>query len=318
MEGDSTQSSLRVIKLALFANLSIALIKFVTSFITGSTALLAEAVHSLADGANQGFLLVGIRLSRRPPDPEHPFGHSKERYFWAFVVSIFIFIVGAFFSVYEGIHKIKDPTPLERTFWGYAVILSAAFFESLALRAAYANLKPHIKSKGLFCALRESKTPGIFIAFLEDSAALLGLALAFLGLLLTQLTGNPVFDGLASVAIGVLLGFIALFISSETKSLLIGEAVSREELERIREAIRAVPEVQEVIDVLTMHLGPDDVLVNLNVNFVDGLTTDQVEEAIDKVEKAVQEVLPSVKKIFVEAESLRRQRGETPKGGRPP
>lgn len=314
MEGDSAQSSLRVIRLALFANLAIALIKFATAYITDSSALLAEAVHSLADGANQGLLLVGIKLSRRPPDPEHPFGHGKERYFWAFVVSLFIFVLGGVVSVYEGIHRMKDLTPLSRTLWGYGVILSAAFFESLALRAAFANMKPSIRRKGLFWALRESKTPGIFIAFLEDSAALLGLFLAFLGLLLTQITGNPVFDGLASVAIGVLLGFIALFISFETKSLLIGEAVSQEELERIKKAIKSVPEVQEVIDVLTMHLGPDDVLVNLNINFVDGLTTDQVEEAIDKVEKAVQEVVPSVKRIFVEAESPRRQRADKSQG----
>ncbi len=306
MEGESSLSPLRVVRAALLSNLVIALIKFIAASATGSTALLAEGFHSVADGANQGLLLVGIKLSRRPPDPEHPFGHGKERYFWAFVVSVFIFIIGAFFSVFEGIHKVLSPAPLAHTRWGYLVLLASGICEFCSWRVAYSELRPFIKRWGLFRTLKDSKSPGVFIAFLEDSAAMMGLLLAFMGILLTELTGRSLFDGLASISIGILLGLIAFFVSYETKSLLIGEAVSPEELDKLREAILRVPEVQEVIDILTMHLGPDDVLVNLNVNFADGLTTDQVEEAIDKVEKAIQEALPSVKRIFVEAESIRK------------
>lgn len=304
MEEDPSRADSKVVSLALISNLAVSCCKFLVAYLTGSSALLAEGFHSLADSSNQVALLFGAKLSRRPPDREHPFGHGKDRYVWAFVASILIFIVGALFSVLEGLEKLQTPNGLFRTELAYLVIGISALFESFSLRAAFSALRPFIKTRGILRALRESKSPGIFVTFLEDSAALLGLCLAFTGVLLTDLTGNPAFDGLASIGIGGLLGVIALFISYETRSLIIGEGLSQEELTELKRAILKVPEVKEVLELLTMYLGPDEILVNVSVNFIDGLDTDRLEEAIDKVKRAIEETLPSVKKVFVEAESL--------------
>lgn len=306
MEGESSIGSRRVAQAAFLANSLIAILKFTVAVLTGSTALLAEGFHSLADTANQLFLLIGLRLSSRPPDLKHPFGYGKEGYFWAFVVSISILVVGATFSIHEGVQKVLQPTPLAHEGWAYLVLLLSGSFEFYAWRAALKELRPSIKKQGVLGAIRESKAPAIFIVFLEDTSAMIGLFIAFWGILLSNLLDNPLFDGVASVIIGALLAAVALLVSYETRSLLIGEGISKEDLQKVRKAIASVPEVQEVMDILTMHLAPDDVLVNLNINFADGLTTDQVEEAIDKVERAVQQALPSVKRIFVEAESLKK------------
>jgi len=306
---DSTTTAFRTkraVRAALTANILIAVMKFTVAIFINSSALLAEGFHSLADTSNQAFLLVGLKLSTRPPDRSHPFGYGKERYFWAFVVSLSIFIIGAVFSVHEGITKILHPEPLRHPGWGYLVLALSFFFDGYSLRIAFRELKGTIKRRGVFRTIRESKTPAIFIIFLEDSAAIFGLSIALGGILLTSLTGNPVFDGAASIIIGVILSLVALMLFYETKSLLIGEGVSQTDLRKIKAAIAGVPEVKEVVDILTMHLGPEDILVNLDINFANGLSTDQVEEAIDKVERGIQEVVPAVKKIFVEAESLKR------------
>jgi len=306
---DESQSrSSHVVKIALLTNVIIVLMKTGAAIFTGSSALLAEAFHSAADTSNEVLLILGMKLSRRPPDREHPFGYGKEGYFWGFVVSILIFGIGAGLSVFEGIQKILRPHPLSHIWAGYLVLGVSALCDFLSWRVAFKEFMPLIKRLGFFGAIKKSKTPAIFIVLLEDTAGLLGVILAFLALSLSQIFENVVFDGLGSIGIGVLLGFVAFLVSRETKSLLIGEAVSEDDLQKIREAIKRVPEVQEVLELLTMHLGPDEVLVNVNVNFVDGLNTDQVEEAIDKVEKAIRSVLPVVKQVFVEAESLRREK----------
>jgi len=305
-EGQSRSS--HVVRIALLTNVIIVLMKAGAAIFTGSSVLLAEAFHSAADTSNEVLLLLGIRLSRRPPDREHPFGYGKEGYFWGFVVSILIFGIGAGLSAFEGIHKILRPHPLSHIWVGYLVLGISALCDFISWRVAFKEFKPLIQRLGFFGAIKKSKTPAIFIVLLEDTAGLLGVILAFLALSLSQIFENVVFDGLGSIGIGVLLGFVAFLVSRETKSLLIGEAVSEDDLKKIREAIKRVPEVQEVLELLTMHLGPDEVLVNVNVNFIDGLNTDQVEEAIDKVEKAIRGVLPSVKQVFVEAESLRREK----------
>ncbi len=304
MEEDPSRTDSKVVTVALLSNLAVSCCKFLVAYLTGSSALLAEGFHSLADSSNQLALLCGAKLSKRPPDKEHPFGHGKDRYVWAFVASILIFVIGALFSVLEGLEKLQTPVGLFRTELAYLVIGVSAFFEAFSFKTAFSALKPFIKGRGVIRALKESKSPGVFVTFLEDSAALFGLGLAFIGVLLTDLTGSPAFDGLASISIGGLLGVIALFISYETRSLIIGEGLSQEELAQLKRAILKVPEVKEVLEILTMHLGPDEVLVNVSVNFVDGLDTDRLEEAIDKVKKAIEETLPSVKKVFVEAESL--------------
>jgi cation diffusion facilitator family transporter len=295
---------------ALSANILIALMKFTAAIFVNSSALLAEGFHSLADTGNQAFLLLGIRLSAKPADRRHPFGQARERYFWAFVVSLSIFIIGAVLSVREGITKILHPEPLRQPGWGFLVLALSFFFDGYSWRIAFRELRVTIKRRGVFRALRESKAPAIFIIFLEDSAAIFGLSIALGGILLTFLTGHPVFDGAASIIIGIILALVALVLFYETKSLLIGEGVSEADLKKIKAAIATVPEVKELMNVLTMHLGPEDILVNLDINFANGLSTDQVEEAIDKVEHAIRKELPAVKKIFVEAESLK----QIPKG----
>jgi cation diffusion facilitator family transporter len=295
---------------ALSANILIALMKFTAAIFVNSSALLAEGFHSLADTGNQAFLLLGIRLSAKPADRRHPFGHARERYFWAFVVSLSIFIIGAVLSVREGITKILHPEPLRQPGWGFLVLALSFFFDGYSWRIAFRELRVTFKRRGVFRALRESKAPAIFIIFLEDSAAIFGLSIALGGILLTFLTGHPVFDGAASIIIGIILALVALVLFYETKSLLIGEGVSEADLRKIKAAIATVPEVKELMNVLTMHLGPEDILVNLDINFANGLSTDQVEEAIDKVEHAIRKELPAVKKIFVEAESLK----QIPKG----
>lgn len=296
----------RAVIAALVGNSIIALMKFAVAIFINSSALLAEGFHSLADTGNQAFLFLGLKLSSRPADRSHPFGYSKERYFWAFVVSISIFTIGAVFSVHEGITKILHPQPLRHQGWGYLVLALSVIFESYSWSLAFRELKGTIRKRGIFRTIHESKSPAIITIFLEDTAAFFGLSIAFLGIFLSSLTGNPIFDGAASIIIGITLALVALLLSYETKSLLIGEGVSEENLKKIKGAIATVPEVKEVMDILTMHLGPDDILVNLNINFVNGLNTDQVEEAIDKVERAIQEKLPAVKRIFVEAESTKR------------
>ena len=306
MDPAPTIKTKRAVIAALTANILIALMKFAVAIFINSSALLAEGFHSLADTTNQAFLLLGIRLSNRPADRRHPFGYGKERYFWAFVVSISIFIIGAVFSVHEGITKILHPEPLRNQWWGYLVIALSAVFDGYSWSIAFRALKGTFKRRGVFRTIRESKIPAIFIIFLEDSAALFGLSIALGGIILASLTANPVFDGAASIIIGVILALVALVLFYETKSLLIGEGVSETDLRKIRTGIATVPEVKEVVNILTMHLGPEDILVNLDINFVDDLSTDQVEEAIDKVERAIQEQLPAVKKIFVEPESIKK------------
>jgi cation diffusion facilitator family transporter len=306
MDSTPAVQTKRAVIAALTANILIAIMKFAVAICINSSALLAEGFHSLADTTNQAFLLLGMRLSNRPADRRHPFGYGKERYFWAFVVSISIFIIGAVFSIHEGITKILNPEPLRNQWWGYLVIALSALFDGYSWSIAFRTLKGTFKRRGIFRTIRESKVPAIFIIFLEDSAALFGLSIALGGIILASLTANPVYDGAASIIIGVILALVALVLFYETKSLLIGEGASETDLRKIRTGIATVPEVKEVVNILTMHLGPEDILVNLDINFVDDLSTDQVEEAIDKVERAIQEQLPAVKKIFVEPESIKK------------
>jgi cation diffusion facilitator family transporter len=290
---------------ALLANILIALTKFAVAIFINSSALLAEGFHSLADTVNQAFLLLGIRLGNRPPDRRHPFGHARERYLWAFVVSLSIFIIGAVLSVNEGITKILHLEPLRQPGWGILVLAFCLFFEGYSWRIAFREMRGTIKRRGIFRAVRESKSPAIFIIFLEDSAAIFGLVIAFAGILLTSLTKQSFFDGTASIVIGIILALVALVLFYETKSLLIGEGVSAADMKRIKAAIATVAEVKEVVNILTMHLGPEEILVNLDINFANGLSTDQVEQAIDQVEQTIRKELPTVKKISVEAESLK-------------
>jgi len=293
---------------ALAGNLGVALSKLVAWFFTGSSAMLAETLHSFADTGNQVFLLLGLKLGRRPPDEAHPFGYGRERYFWAFIVALSIFSIGGLFSVVEGLRKIAHPHPIENPALTYVALGIAAVLEGAVLRVAWREFKHwRARNPGPFLqALRTSKSPTILVVLFEDTAALLGILVATVGISLTLITGDAVFDGLASLLIGVILFAAAAFIGWRTRGLLIGEAATEADRRRIQEAVAGVPQVASLLETLTLHLGPEDVLVNLNVHFVDGLSTDDLERAVDEIETRIRAAVPTARRIFIEAESLRK------------
>jgi len=301
--------SVKAVWAAFIVNTVISTVKFIVAFFTGSSAMLAEAFHSLADTGNQLLLLLGLRLSVKPPDAQHPFGYGKERFFWAFVVAISMFAVGASFSVYEGIRGFLHPHRIVNPWLNYIILGLGVFLESIALRIAYREFSATRKF-GIWRSLREAKDPALLTVLFEDSAAMIGIAMALTGILLTQITGNALYDSVASVLIGLMLAGIAFFLARETKDLLIGESASEEDRNKILKAVCSVPEVSESIELLTMHIGPEEILVNLSVQFCDGLDTDQVEQAIDRIEREIKAEVPMVGHIFIEADTLLRSRRE--------
>jgi cation diffusion facilitator family transporter len=288
---------------ALLGNGAIALTKFVMAFLSRSTAMMAEAFHSLADTGNQALLLVGMRLSRRPADVEHPFGYGKERYFWAFVVAMTMFIVGSVVSIWQGISRILDPHPIEHVTLTYVVLGLSALFELYPWIVAFRTMRSTSRGRGLFRTIRESKTPSIITVFLEDSAAMLGLAIAAAGILVSELTGTTVWDGVASLVIGTILFLVAALLALETRSLLLGESVSRENYELIKQALEGHARVDRALEILTMHLGPDDILVNASVHFQDDMNTDDVERAVDEIEAEIRRKVPAAKRINIEPDT---------------
>jgi cation diffusion facilitator family transporter len=294
-----------VVLAALVGNGTIAVIKLVVALITLSSAMLAEAVHSFADTGNQFLLLLGLKRSKKPPDASHPFGYGQEQYFWSFLVANMLFFVGAVVSIYEGIHKIQDPQPIEHA-WLIYIILGVSFvIEAVALYFAIRELNKHrTPGCGLLRAVRQSKDTSVAVVFLEDSAALGGLVIAFLGVLTAQLSGLVIFDAVASILIGILLAVVAFVLAYETKELLIGEAASPKNVALIREAAEKIPEVRAVGEILTMHMGPRRILVNINVEFKDDLLTDDLERTIDNLEARIREQVPAADKIFIEADTV--------------
>jgi cation diffusion facilitator family transporter len=295
-----------VILAALVANSLITAIKFIVALITKSSAMLAEAVHSAADTGNQVLLLLGLKRSQKPPDAAHPFGYGQEQYFWSFVVANMLFFVGAVVSVYEGIHKLQDPQAIERPWLIYAILGVAAAIESVALFFAIKELnKTRRPGTGLLKAAQETKDTNVAVVFFEDTAALLGLFIAFVGVLMAQLTGNMLFDGVASIMIGVLLAVVAFVLAHETKELLIGEAASPENVAAIRKAAAETPGVKAVGSVLTMHLGPRRILINMNVDFEDQIPAEELEGVIDTMEENIRKAVPAADKIFIEADDVK-------------
>ena len=299
----STSSSRKVIVVALLGNLLISLTKFVAAAITGSSAMLSEGIHSVVDTGNQILLLYGMKRAQRPADEEFPFGHGKEVYFWSFVVAILIFAVGAGVSIYEGIHHILQPAELQNPLVNYIVLGLAIVFEGAAWLFA---LKAFRKSKGQMGyieAVQRGKDPSMFVVVFEDSAAILGLIIALAGISLAQWTGNMVFDGIASVIIGMILGFTAVWLAYETKGLLIGESANR----RVRRGIRAIAlqydNIEAVNELLTMHMGPDFILVNISLKFRPQASASEIESTIARMESTISNTFPEVKRIFSEAES---------------
>ncbi len=299
--------SKKVIYAALIGNALIAVTKFGASVFTGSSAMLAEGIHSLVDTGNQGLLLYGLRKAKKPADDKFPFGHGKEVYFWSFVVAILIFALGSGISLYEGVLHIFHPDPIENPNINYIVLGLALIFEG---GAWYFAFKAFSEAKGKWSymqAVQRGKDPTIFMVLFEDTAAVLGLVVAFMGIWLGQVTGLSYLDGVATVIIGLILGATAVWLAYETKGLLIGESANREVVQSIRQLAGSFSEIKHVNEVLTMHMGPEFILVNVSVDFHDGLSSEQVESTIAAVDQKIKEAHPRVKRMFIEAEKRRRQ-----------
>lgn len=302
----------KAILAALGANLGIALVKIIAWALSGSASMLAEGVHSIADSANQLLLLLGGRRSRRAADDEHPFGYGRERYVYAFVVSIILFSIGGVFSLYEGIGKIQHPHELENWWLPILVLLIAIGLEGFSLRTALKEARPHKGDQGWFTFIRRAKAPELPVLLLEDTAALTGLVLALFGVGLTVVTGNSFFDALGTVLIGVLLILVALILGIETKSLLVGEGASAEDTARIRAAIIDGPEVESIIHMKTLYLGPDELLVGVKVAISGRQLLSDVASSINSVEARVRAAVPVARVIYVEPDVW------APPGAQPP
>lgn len=301
----AASSSKTVIYVALIGNGLIAITKFIAAGITGSAAMLSEAVHSVVDTGNQGLLLYGIRRSNRPPDDAHPFGYGMELYFWAFVVAILIFAGGAGISAYHGIEKILHPEPLESAYVNYIVLALAMVFEAIAWWIAFKAFRATKGELGYFEAVRQSKDPALFTVLFEDSAAMLGLVVAFIGIVLGQALDMPVLDGVASVLIGVILALTAALLAYEAKGLLIGEGVAPEVKRGIEAVIAEQPGILRLNELRSMHLGPEDVLLTISVDFRGGLSADDVEQTISEMEQTIKTRYSEVKRVFIEAQNWR-------------
>lgn len=299
-----SHGSKTVIYAALVGNLLIAAIKFAASTITGSSAMLSEAIHSLVDTGNQGLLLWGIKRSRRPADTRHPFGYGMELYFWTFVVAILIFAVGAGVSLYEGIHKLHATEPIKSPVINYIVLTLAMIFEGVAWTIAYRAFNRQRGSRGMLQAVRRSKDPTVFTVLFEDSAAMLGLVFAFIGVACSQYFGNVVFDALASIAIGLILALTAALLAYESKGLLLGEAAGASVIRSVRGIVNRNSEVLSINELLTMHMGPRDILLTLSLDFVDGISASRVEEAISVLEREIKTHCPEITRVFIEAQSI--------------
>jgi cation diffusion facilitator family transporter len=295
--------SKKVIYAAMAGNAAIALTKFTAAFYTGSSAMFSEAIHSTVDTGNQTLLLYGMRRARRPADELHPFGYGKEIYFWAFVVAILIFAVGAGVSIYEGIHKLQDPHPISHVHVNYFVLLLAMVFEGGAWWVAYREFDSTRGRRGLFEAVHVSKDPSIFTVLLEDSAAILGLIVAFAGIALGDLLDWPALDGAASIGIGLILASTAILLAFETKGLLIGEGADPEQVEAIHRILARHPAIARINEVLSMHQGPNEVLVNVSVEFRDGLEVGSIERTTAQIEREIKTRFPEARRIFIEAQA---------------
>ena len=298
----STSSSKKVIYAALAGNSLIALTKFIAATVTKSSAMLSEAVHSLVDTGNQVLLLHGLKKAAKPADEHFPFGHGKEVYFWSFVVAILIFAAGAGVSLYEGVRHLLHPLPIRNPLINYVVLALAMVFEGAAWFFAFKEFSRSKGRWGYFEAVRKGKNPSLFVVLFEDSAAMIGLSVAFLGVFLSQVTGLYIFDGLASVIIGLILGGTAVWLAYETKGLLIGESANREIVDAIGKMAAALDPVEKVNEVLTLHMGPEYILVTISVDFRNNLSAGEVEKSIFSLDGQIKRAFPIVRRVFIEPE----------------
>ena len=291
---------------ALFANALIAILKLAAAVITGSSGMMAEALHSVADTTNQIFLLLGLRFYKRPASDKHPFGYGKERFFWSFIAAIFIFGVGATYAIYEGIEKLAHPHPPTNLKWAYGVLALSFVLESGSIALALYQEVKEAHHEGLSFAdyLRESKDPTAKTVLFEDSAALIGIVIATIGLVLTdyQVGGaaGAYWDGVASILIGFVLAVVAFVLARSSRGLLLGEAANPKVLKAIKQAIESHPNVEEIVELLTMHLAPKEILINAHVKLRPDLVTDDIVKSIEEIEARIKSAEPKVEKIFLE------------------
>lgn len=302
-----SSGSKKVIYAALLGNALISVTKFVAAGMTGSSAMLSEGIHSLVDTGNQILLLYGIKQAAKPADADFPFGHGKEIYFWCFIVAILIFALGGGISIYEGIKHLSNPEPISNPYINYTVLGLAMLFEGAAWFFAFREFTK-VKGKwGYLEAIKRAKDPSIFVVLFEDTAAMLGLMVAFAGVALSQYTGILIFDSIASILIGVILIGTSIWLAYETKSLLIGESANQGTIKGVRDILEATDSIDHVNEVLTMHMGPDFILANISVDFEDSRTADDIENVIASIDKAIKLEFPQIKRIFIEAEKRKSQ-----------
>ncbi|HIY64672.1 MAG TPA: cation diffusion facilitator family transporter [Candidatus Agrococcus pullicola] len=289
---------------AFFANLSIAVMKFVAWAFSGSSAMLAEAIHSVADAGNQLLLLLGGRLAKKKADREHPFGYGRERYIWAFIVALVLFSVGGLFSIYEGVNKLQNPHELTLWWIPMLVLTGAIIAESFSLRTAIKESNQVRGGAGWISFIRKSKSPELPVILLEDIAALLGLVFAFVGVGLTALTGNPVFDAVATLAIGTLLVVVAIVLAIEMKSLLIGEGATEDDWIKIRDIINENERVEGLIHMKTLYLGPEELMIAAKVAFPPTYTTQDIARAINDLEGHIRRNVADARVIYIEPDIM--------------
>lgn len=305
----ASSGSRTVIYAALVGNGLIAVTKLIAASMTGSSAMLSEGIHSIVDTGNQALLLLGLKRAAQPADRLHPFGYGKEIYFWSFVVAIMIFAVGAGVSIYEGVHHIQHPTPIENVRISYLVLGLAFLFEIIPWGIALKEFNRTRRGRGLTQAVQRSKDPTSFVVLFEDSAALAGIIVAFVGIFLGHLTGMHWMDGAASVLIGLILAITAWVLVVETKGMLIGESAEPEVVSGVRQLAKDQPGVVHINEVLTLHMGPEFILVNISLDYDDGLSAEEVEKSIASLNRKIKTDWPRVKRVFIEAESWTRFSG---------
>ena len=296
----SASGGTRAIIAALLANAGIAVAKFIGFLVTGSSSMLAESVHSVADTSNQGLLLLGGKRAKRAATAEHPFGYGRDRYFYSFVVALILFSLGSAFAIYEGIHKLQHPEALTSPLVAVVILVVAIGLEGFSFRTAIHESRP-LKGSGTWWGfIRQSKVPELPVVLLEDFGALIGLVLALFGVGLTVLTGDPVWDAIGTLCIGTLLGVIAVILIVEMKSLLIGEGATAPVLSTITTELEAGPDVQRVIHIKTQYLGPEELLVAAKIALTPGLPVERVAAAIDEAESRVRAAVPDARVIYLE------------------
>ena len=305
-------SSTKVVLFALAANFLIAVAKFVAFIFTGSSAMIAESIHSLAATGNQGLMLLGLKRSQRPADRNHPYGYGKESYFWSFVVALSLFSLGAAFSAYEGIHKLLEifhagehgPEAISHPVWAVGVLSVSLLIESASFWVAVKEFRKSIGTRTVRLALKETRAATMVTVLFEDAAAVFGLCIALVGISMSWATGNPIHDAIATLLISLLLAAVAAFLVVMTKRLLIGQSASESVEKEIRTAIEGVDSVEEIMELSTLHMGANYILLNLALRFSPGLTTESLAKTTEKIEDAVKAAVPEVQKIFVEVASF--------------